>query len=94
MITLYAGAFAAVLGGFVGWQQLGMPVPATQNDLSELWQEIGSNTQLILGDKWFRLRVQLTLVEAQLARDPTNMKLIEEHTRLLVQLRDVEGKLQ
>ncbi len=49
MITLYAGMFGAVLGAILGYQQLGGPIPATMTDVSQLRQEIGSNTKLILG---------------------------------------------
>jgi hypothetical protein len=94
MITLYAGAFAAVLGGILGWQQLGLPVPATQSDMVELRQEIGSNTKLILGDRWLRLTAQIKQLEAQLARDPGNRRLIERLVRLQQQLREVEKGLQ
>lgn len=94
MITLYAGAIAAVIGVFIGYQEIGGPLPATQADLGELRQLVGSNTQLILGDRWFRLKARLTLVEAKLQADPTNRALIEEKTRLQAQLRDVEGKLK
>lgn len=94
MITLYAGAVAAVLGGVIGWQQLGMPVPATQNDLSELRLEIGSNTRLILGDRWLRLTAQIKRLEAQLARNPSDRGMIDRLATLQLQLREVERGLK
>lgn len=94
MITLYAGAFAAVFGGILGWQQLGMPVPATQNDLSELRQEIGSNTMLILGQEWERLRAKIYALRGRLAQDPTNRDLHEELARAEAQFREVDRKLK
>jgi hypothetical protein len=94
MITLYAGAVGAVIAAFVGYQQIGGPLPATQSDLSELRQEIGSNTQLILGDRWLRLTARIKALEARLAMDPTNRDLIDELATLQLQLREVEKGLK
>ncbi len=94
MITLYAGALAVVITGAVGWQQLGMPLPATQSDLSELRVAISSNTRLILGDRWLRLTTQIRQLEAQLARDPSNRGMIERLATLQLQLRAVERGLK
>jgi hypothetical protein len=94
MITLYAGAITAVIGVMIGYQQLGGPIPATQADLTELRQEIGSNTQLILGDRWLRLTAQIKALEAQLAQNPGSRELIERLVRLQQQLREVERGLK
>lgn len=94
MITIYAGALAAVISVAVGWTQLGLDRPAFTSEIEELRQEVGSNTQLILNDKWFRLRAQITLIEAKLRADPTNRALIEELTRLQQSFRKVEEGLK
>ncbi len=94
MITLYAGMFGAVLGAILGYQQLGGPIPATMTDVSQLRQEIGSNTKLILGQLWERLRVKVYDLRARLAQDPTNRNIQEELVRAEAQFREVDRKLR
>lgn len=94
MITLYAGAIAAVIGALVGYQQLGGPIPATMTDVNELRQEIGSNTQLLLGQMWDRLRLTILDLRARLAQDPTNRDLQEQLVRAEASFRDVKRKLK
>lgn len=77
MITLYGGAVGVIISVAVGWHQFGFPVPATQNDVLELRQEVAGNTKLILGDRWLRLTVQIKQLRRQLSLDPGNVKLME-----------------
>jgi hypothetical protein len=94
MITIYAGAIAAVISVAVGWSQLGMDRPAMHSEIEELRQEVGSNTQLILGDRWLRLTAKIKILEARLKLDPGNRDLIDELATLQLQLREVEKNLK
>lgn len=94
MIKLYSGAAGAVIGLMVAYQQFGGPLPATQSDITELRQEIGSISQLILGNSWRRLTAEIKVLTEKLARDPTNRELIEELTVLEFQLRAVNRDLK
>ena len=85
---------SAVLATAVAWSQLDLPRPAWRSEVVELEVQVASNTQIILGDKWLRLTAQITLPEAQLNSDPTNVKLIKELAVKQLQLREVEVGLK
>lgn len=89
-----AAGISAVLAAAVAWGQLDLPRPAWRSEVVELGVQVAANTQLILGDKWLRLTAQITLLEAQLGSDPTNIKLIKELAVKRLQLREVEVGLK
>ncbi len=78
MITLYGGAIGVLISIGVGWHQFGFPVPATQNDVLELRQEVAGNTKLILGDRWLRLTIQIKQLRRQLVLNPDDVELMEQ----------------
>lgn len=90
MFGIPAASVSAVLAAAVAWGQLDLPRPAWHSEVAALELQVAANTQLILGDKWLRLTAQITLLEAQLNSDPTNIKLIKELAVKRLQLREVE----
>jgi hypothetical protein len=49
VITLYAGAFAAVLSVVVYWKELGIPNPATANDVARIESTLQDISEQIRG---------------------------------------------
>lgn len=94
MFGIPAMSISAGLAAAVAWGQLDLPRPAWRSEVIELGVQVAANTQLILGDKWLRLTAQITLLEAQLNSDPTNIKLIKELAVKRLQLREVEVGLK
>ncbi len=94
MITLYGGATAVMFTIAVGWSQLGLPRPVLTTDLDELRVQVVENSQLILGDRWFRLKSDIRQLVAKLQIRPSDRELIERLTRLEQQLKAVERKLR
>ncbi len=94
MFGIPAATVSAVMGVAVAWGQLDLPRPAWRSEVVELEVQVTANTQIILGDKWLRLTAQITLLEAQLRSDPTNIKLIKELAVKRLQLREVEVGLK
>ena len=94
MITLYAGAASAVFGLAVVYQQFGGPLPATQADITELRQEVGSNTRLILGQEWERLRAKMYDLRDKLAKDPSNRDIQEDLAKVEASLLEAERLLK
>ena len=94
MFGIPAASVSAVLAAAVAWGQLDLPRPAWYSEVAALEIQVAANTQLILGDKWLRLTAQITLLEAQLSADPTNIKLIKELAVRRLQLREVEVGLK
>jgi len=94
IMKLYSGAIAAVIGVIVGYQQLGGPLPATQSDITELRQEVGSNTRLILGQEWERLRAKFYDLRDKLAKDPSNRDLQKDLAKAEASLLETERLLK
>ena len=94
VITLYAGTLGAILTVAVAWDKLDLPRPVLTTDLAELRVQVVENSQLILGDRWFRLKSDIRRVEAKLRAVPGDRDLIAQLTRLEQQLREVEKKLK
>ena len=93
MITIYAACVSAVLGTAVAWGSLDLPRPAWHSEVQELEQLVASNTKLILGDKWVRLKATIEELTAQLRGDPANRDLIDRLVRAQQQLRETEQQL-
>ncbi len=94
MFGIPAVSVSAVLAAAVAWGQLDLPRPAWHSEVAALEIQVAANTQLILGDKWLRLFAQIKELEAQLASDPTNIKLIKELAVKQLQLRVAEAGLK
>ena len=104
MITIYAAMLSAVLGSAVAYDQLDLPwfasdhdVQAVQqtvaSDIEDVYQDIASNTKLILGQEWERLRAKMYELRDRLAQNPSNRDLQKDLARAEAQLREVERKL-
>jgi hypothetical protein len=61
--------------------------------MDRMEQQVASNTRLILGQEWERLRAKIYDLRAKLAQRPADRALHEELARLEAQLRDVEREL-
>lgn len=94
MITIYAGAVAAVISVAVGWNQLKLDRPAMFSEVASVQEFAEGTRKIVLGDKWFRLKAELRAKQAELTASPRDRELIEEVTRLEQQLRDVEEQLK
>ncbi len=94
MITVYAAMFSAVLGSAVAYDKLDLPWFASTEAVQAVHQKVTSNTKLILGQEWERLRAKMYALRGRLAKDPTNRDLQEDLARAEAQLREVDAKLK
>ena len=94
MIISAAVALPSLLAAMVSWQTLDLPRPASNHEVQAVQQYAGSTREIVLNQEWFRYDSQLSRAVAELARDPTNQRLIEEVSRLRLALRNVEQQLQ
>ncbi len=93
MFGIPAATVSAVLATAVAWGQLDLPRPAWHSEVAALELQVAANTMIIMGNTWLRLTTEITLLEAQLKTDPTNIKLIKELAVKRLQLREVEDGL-
>ena len=92
MITICAGALAAVLSVAVGWTQLDLPVPATHNDVQVVQQYAEGTREIVLNQEWFRLNAELRRAEAQYAKAPS-AAILDAISRLEAAIRAVQSAL-
>lgn len=93
MITIYTAMVSGMLGVAVAWGTLDLPRPAWHSEVMELEQVVVSNTKLILGDKWIRIKSQIAELQAKLNSNPTNRDMIDRLVRLQAQLREINKRL-
>ena len=92
--SMIAGAFAVTLGIMASWQSMDfMPRWAWNSELQVVAEQVASNTRLILGQEWERLKAKIYDLRDQLARNPSNRDLHEDLARAEQQLREVEQGL-
>ena len=93
VITIYIAMVSGMFGVAIAWGTLDLPRPAWHSEVMELEQVVASNTRLILGDRWIRLKAQIAELEAKLRGNPTNRDMIDRLVRLQAQLRETEKQL-
>lgn len=90
-----AASVSIVLTAAVAWGQLDLPRPAWYSEVAALEIQVAANTQLILGDKWLRLTVQIKEVKEKLTGPREDrLALIERLATLQLQLRAVNSELK
>ena len=91
---MIAGAFAVTLGIMASWQSMDfLPRWAWNTELQAVAQQVASNSRLILGQEWERVKAKIYELRGKLAQQPRNRDLQQELARAEQQLRDVEVDL-